>query len=213
MENNLEIVKICLHCGPLTETQVRRKVRKSGKSAGKKSTLCIACEKEQNRLRARGKDPEVLKQHRERFRYKYRDASDKDMRCSGCDTVKEMSNFNPSMLNIRYPYCIPCSRAATKKSQEKHYIIVENARLKRHYGISLKDYERMLKQQNYVCAICKKPESQRLNGKTVKLSVDHNHETGLARELLCFRCNASVGVLERNMSSSACILKYLEKHK
>lgn len=213
MEDNSNIVKICFHCGPLTEEQVRRKVRKSGKSAGKKQTICIACEREQNRLRAREKDPEVLKQHRERFRYKYRDLSEKEMRCSGCATVKDMSEFNPAMLNIRYPYCKPCSQAATQKSKEKHYIVVENARLKRNYGISLEDYEKMLKSQNYSCAICKKPESQCLNAKPVKLSVDHDHKTGLARELLCFRCNVSVGMLEKNTDLILVLLEYLEKHK
>ncbi len=213
MENNLEIVKICSYCGPLTENQVRRKVRKSGKSAGKKSTLCIACEKEQNRLRARKTDPKVLKEHRERYRHKYRDASEKEMRCSGCKSVKEMSEFNPSMLNIRSPYCRDCSRAATRRSKERHYITSENARLKRFYGIDLEDYQQMLEAQNHVCEICKKPESQILNGKPRKLSVDHNHKTGLTRGLLCFRCNASVGVMEQNMDRVFGVIEYIKKYK
>lgn len=211
--SDINIVKICSRCGPLTLEQVRVKIRQSGKSAGKRETICINCATEQNRLRARHKDPEVLKQHRERFRHKYRDSSEKEMRCSGCDTVKEMSEFNASMLNIRYPYCIPCSRAASQKSREKHYKSVENARLKREYGIDLEDYQQMLEAQNHVCEICQKPESQIINGKRRKLSVDHNHKTGLARGLLCFRCNASVGVIEQNMDRVAGVMEYIEKYK
>jgi len=213
MKDDVNIVKICVNCGPLTEEQVRRKVRKSGKSVGKKETICIDCANMQNKMRYRNKNPELLKQHRERYRHKYRDKDTKEMRCSGCSCVKKMAEFNPSMLNIRFPYCIDCSRAAGKRSKEKNYILTENARLKRNYGIGLKDYERMLESQNYVCEICKKPESQILNGKPRKLSVDHNHKTGLARGLLCFRCNASVGVIEQNIDRTFGVMEYLEKYK
>ena len=42
--------------------------------------------------------------------------------------------------------------------------------------------------QNNLCAICKEPKND--------LCVDHNHETGAVRGLLCCGCNIRVGFLE-----------------
>ncbi|KKL16712.1 hypothetical protein LCGC14_2492820 [marine sediment metagenome] len=61
--------------------------------------------------------------------------------------------------------------------------------LKRLYGISLDEYNAMLEAQDGRCVICR-----RLPGKK-RLSVDHNHETGLVRGLLCNRCNLGLGTL------------------
>lgn len=62
--------------------------------------------------------------------------------------------------------------------------------LMRKYGITIEDYEQMLERQNGVCAICLRPESGVDKSSTVKqLAVDHDHETGRVRGLLCFRCN------------------------
>lgn len=57
-------------------------------------------------------------------------------------------------------------------------------RLKKTYGISLKDYEYLLKNQDGVCWICLRPP---LPGKN--LCVDHNHKTLEVRGLLCMYCN------------------------
>ena len=66
-----------------------------------------------------------------------------------------------------------------------------NYNLQRLYGINLKQYTQMLKDQNGVCKICGGTNK----GKT--LHVDHNHKTKRVRGLLCFRCNRGVGYLER----------------
>lgn len=62
-----------------------------------------------------------------------------------------------------------------------------NAQLKNRYGITLEQYERMLEQQGGVCALCDQPCSTGQN-----LSVDHCHETGEVRGLLCRRCNTAI---------------------
>jgi len=66
--------------------------------------------------------------------------------------------------------------------------------LKHKYNITPDDYERMVKEQNGLCAICKNPP----RGKTKRLSVDHDHETGKVRGLLCVPCNRALGYLENN---------------
>lgn len=62
-------------------------------------------------------------------------------------------------------------------------------RLQSKYGITPEDYDKMLEAQRGVCAICRnKP------GKT-RFPVDHNHETGKIRGLLCTPCNLALGGL------------------
>jgi recombination endonuclease VII len=62
----------------------------------------------------------------------------------------------------------------------------------RLYGISMKTYEAVLVAQGGTCAICHEPPP----GDRV-LAVDHDHETGAVRGLLCGSCNMSLGHIER----------------
>lgn len=68
----------------------------------------------------------------------------------------------------------------------------------RLYGISLTEYERRLEEQNGCCAICGKPETRVLFGRVCRLAVDHDHETGQVRGLLCSRCNCFLGLIDDN---------------
>lgn len=65
------------------------------------------------------------------------------------------------------------------------------------YGIDIDIYNKMLEKQNFVCAICNKPETRKRNGAVQSLCVDHDHSSGKVRGLLCFRCNLSLGHLEK----------------
>jgi hypothetical protein len=63
----------------------------------------------------------------------------------------------------------------------------------RRYGLTIARYEEMLEGQRGVCAICDGLPS----GKNKSLCVDHDHETGAVRGLLCHRCNALIDVSVR----------------
>ena len=54
------------------------------------------------------------------------------------------------------------------------------------YNITLEEKEKILVEQNGVCAVCKRPQSDFKKA----LSVDHDHSTHLIRGLLCWHCNA-----------------------
>lgn len=63
-----------------------------------------------------------------------------------------------------------------------------SAALKQRYGITAADYDNMFAEQGGVCKLC---------GTTAaRLVVDHNHNTGAVRGLLCDNCNHFVGMLE-----------------
>jgi hypothetical protein len=79
-------------------------------------------------------------------------------------------------------------------------------RLVRQYGITPDDYQRLNDEQGGVCAICKRDQR---DGK--RLAVDHNHETGAVRGLLCAHCNMGLGQLGDTPEHLRAALAYLEK--
>lgn len=97
-----------------------------------------------------------------------------------------------------------------KRKLEKPEVIA-NSKFKTLYGITLEEYRQMLQQQNGLCAVCKRPETAVQNGKVRKLSVDHNHKTGVTRELLCHCCNTAVGHLKEDPMIAQAITEYLAK--
>jgi hypothetical protein len=73
--------------------------------------------------------------------------------------------------------------------------------IKRKYGLTSEKYELMVQSQNNCCAICQRPAKVR------RMHVDHDHETGEVRGLLCYGCNASLGHLEKHFDRYAEYLK------
>jgi hypothetical protein len=72
--------------------------------------------------------------------------------------------------------------------------------LSRSYGLSIDDYNRLLAEQDGLCAICLQSEvALNANGVPRSMSVDHNHNTGKVRGLLCHNCNRKLGWYEREM--------------
>lgn len=83
--------------------------------------------------------------------------------------------------------------------------------LKRLYGLSMWDYHEMLRNQDGVCAICGNPEGaiDPRTGEPNYLSVDHNHETGEVRGLLCNNCNNGLGRFRDNPNILQAAIEYL----
>ena len=84
---------------------------------------------------------------------------------------------------------------------------ISSRKLKHAYGILLEDYIRMETEQDFKCAICKK---QNLDGK--RLYVDHNHDTGKVRALLCRKCNSILGYADENIDILKSSIEYLQLH-
>ena len=74
------------------------------------------------------------------------------------------------------------------------------------YGLTVDDYDRMAKQQDYGCALCGLEEWATRDG---VLCVDHEHSTGRVRGLLCYNCNLGLGHLKDDPSLLAKAAKYL----
>lgn len=68
------------------------------------------------------------------------------------------------------------------------------ARLRHRYGIEVAEYDRLLAQQGGRCAICKEPSGGgRSKPHHKRLCVDHDHDSGRVRGLLCDSCNLAIG--------------------
>lgn len=80
-----------------------------------------------------------------------------------------------------------------------------NLRVK--FGITPEEYYALLEEQNGVCAIC-----LGVNKDGKRLSVDHNHDTGKVRGLLCQRCNLCIGQFEENQETLLRAVDYLLRY-
>jgi Recombination endonuclease VII len=76
------------------------------------------------------------------------------------------------------------------------------------HGFSGKDYAALLQQQNGVCAICLRPPTTR-----VSLSVDHDHESGHVRGLLCGFCNRRLLIARNTAEVLSRAADYLRRGK
>ncbi len=153
--------------------------------------------------------------------------------CTGCQTEKDVSEFGIQRtrkdgLDYR---CKACMRARLKERykdesyrqqklatgarwREAHPDADMNKYYKRKYGITMDDYNRMFVEQNGVCAICGKEEKTRRRKKSSgneRLAVDHCHETGEIRGLLCFKCNTAMGSLGDTRDHVMRVIHYLSK--
>ncbi len=79
--------------------------------------------------------------------------------------------------------------------------------------MTIEEYDKLSKKQDGLCAICGKVETAKNQaGDTRAMAVDHNHETGEVRQLLCSRCNVAIGLLEDSIKLCESAAKYLKKH-
>jgi Recombination endonuclease VII len=113
------------------------------------------------------------------------------------ERVRQWALANPDKIADRI--------AAARGSAQKK-LADRKSHLKRKYGLSLEDYERMFAAQGGVCAICleTRPEERTLH-------VDHDHETGAIRGLLCFRCNNAIGDLREDFDLFQRAADYLDR--
>jgi hypothetical protein len=103
-------------------------------------------------------------------------------------------------------------RARYAAEPEKYRQYFRNHRIERDYGLTEIQYAEWVQKQNGKCAICGKEPSGLWHGDRM-LNVDHNHETGAVRGLLCNRCNRGLGLVGDTVESIGRVLAYLQGEK
>ena len=124
--------------------------------------------------------------------------------CSKCRFEKPIEDFhiNRKSKDGKQHRCKECSKeltqAATKvwRTNNPTAASASNIRtkIKLKYGLTLEEITKLLDTQNGCCAICDEPISFIANDKRSKPHVDHDHETGIVRGLLCLTCNTGLGM-------------------
>lgn len=167
------------------------------------------------------------------------DLHDNVKRCTKCRKFKPLSQFHKSKKSQSgfKHYCMECSRDALRQWQSENadhrreyarqyrannpdYVERLNAAgreryknnrdrhrndyLRRTFGMTLDEYRVMESAQDGCCAICRQ---QCKSGRS--LAVDHNHETGEVRGLLCGNCNRAIGLLQEDPELFAAAVQYL----
>ena len=122
-----------------------------------------------------------------------------------CKTCKQAKTYawrkkNPEVYNGRVAEW-------RKKNPDKQHA----TEIKRNYGVSIEAYNQLLTEQNCQCKICGKHHDP--TAKRGRLYVDHCHQTGTIRGLLCSACNSALGYLKDDISLLDAAKEYLAKYK
>ena len=101
--------------------------------------------------------------------------------------------------------CAECQRALQREWHKANPEKGANTKLKIRYGITLEQKRQMLADQLGCCAICATADF----GKKGPV-VDHNHETGKVRGILCDPCNKGLGHFRDDPARLRAAIEYLE---
>ena len=126
-------------------------------------------------------------------------------RCPDCGLAKPLEAFPRSRATKsgRFTYCKPCHNARTKRNKERRYGGERNFLLKLRYGVDSDEVDGILAEQGFLCPICLSQRPQH---------VDHDHQTGKVRGVLCFNCNGALGRFEDDVTRLRAAMEYLEAH-
>jgi hypothetical protein len=148
--------------------------------------------------------------------------------CSVCKETKPLSEFHRRKITADgyNGRCAVCARAstyawrdahpeATKRSMEKHRASDQFRTYQREFkqrqvlakfGMTQEDYDSMIAAQGGTCAICRATSADSVGR---RLHIDHNHQTGEVRGLLCGNCNLGIGKFGDNPDRMVKAVQYL----
>lgn len=147
-------------------------------------------------------------------------------KCSKCQEEKSLDSFckHRGMKDGHNNNCKECvkkyvaeNKETVRKYKSDYYyanrtsIIKRDRRnhLKRKYGVTQEWYDEQLKLQDGNCKICGTKDP----GKGLKhFHVDHSHETGKVRGLLCHSCNTGIGLFKEDVKLIEKAIEYVNRH-
>ncbi len=137
--------------------------------------------------------------------------------CNKCGLTKPITEFHKAGKN---GYRHDCKTCRNKAARTKYAKMDENKRkerrlrtgLKYRHNLTVEEFNKLNAAQKGKCAICGKPADENLqSGRTARLYVDHDHNTGKIRGLLCNACNRGLGFFRDNPNFLRSAIKYLEE--
>lgn len=142
-----------------------------------------------------------------------------DGHCLDCDreTQKRKRKRRPKAVSKMRRKYYKKNKEHILHLRKKNYAENESLRLRKRdkdlkntYGIDIKQYNNILKAQGDACGIC---EAKKNNNKRTKyFDVDHCHESGQVRGLLCTNCNMGLGKFNHDIKWLIAAIKYLVRN-
>jgi len=127
--------------------------------------------------------------------------TDGDYKCQVCHKWLPVWCFYEDKVksNGRKSTCKECHKKLDKQRK----------RLRR-YGLTTEDFEIKMESQDGCCACC--GVELELDGKRTRSPcIDHNHDTGEIRDIICTRCNLAAGNLKDSSERARKLMEYLKK--
>jgi hypothetical protein len=130
------------------------------------------------------------------------------MECKKCVTDLPLDNyyFNKNGKYKKQNVCKKCMNIYDYETDKNH-------KLKKAYGITLDEYNKLLLKQKNKCSICEIDNNGKYRNKARAFAVDHCHNTNKIRGLLCSDCNIAIGLLKDNTKYLQSAINYLNKLK
>jgi hypothetical protein len=133
--------------------------------------------------------------------------------CTKCKQVLPLEAFGPVEIGSirKRPACKKCLAESRSTFHTNHLL--------KRYGITIERYHELFCQQDGRCAICgtSNPygplESETRKRKLRFFAVDHCHETGKVRGLLCARCNLAIGNFNDDIALIKMAIDYIQQHR
>jgi hypothetical protein len=125
--------------------------------------------------------------------------------CTKCRVDKPLEEFYVAKKGRlgRFAHCKVCHSQYRTNNLERCKVRDRSAHLRRTYGLDAQGFDSLLASQSGGCGICGKLKA--------KMCVDHCHQTGTIRGILCGACNTAIGNLGDNVEGVTRALYYLQK--
>ena len=139
---------------------------------------------------------------------------DQDVKyCYGCEDAYPLSAFNKNKRTKDgyQTQCRECIKEHRQRWAKENPKKRRARKLRSKYGLTTECYDKMMEAQNGRCAICGTTETR--NAAYKFFPVDHCHETGKVRGLLCDFCNVGLGRFEDDIERLQKAIEYLKESK
>ena len=142
--------------------------------------------------------------------------------CTQCGTHRAITEYSIVTVKGRKYRASQCKPCAAKKANEKYHrlteeqkkeIVVSRRKYNRSYklmslyGLTDEAYERMFIDQDGKCYLCHR------DFEDTQAYIDHDHDTGKVRKLLCRNCNTTLGIVNEDINRLMEMIIYIEDHK
>ncbi len=129
--------------------------------------------------------------------------------CARCQEILPFSTYNMRVEGGK-TYCVSKCRECQKASYRDNKDEIREIRRQHRTGAPIGTYEYLVSLYGAKCAICGAENPGGTSRESGQFHIDHDHNTGLIRGLLCSTCNVGIGMLKHDISVLSSAIQYLQ---